>query len=562
MKKIFLAAALVAMSFASCTNDEAGPSIPQGNEGKNVLIKVDLKSAGTITKAVGDYEKGTDNENEVSKIDFYFYTAAGEAYPVKANVADGNAIAWTDIPEKDGKVNNVDELSQPILVIKQNKIAPPAKVVAIINSNVDYKGKSLVDLGNEIITTLHEGDVENATNFVMSNSVYYDEDNRVEVVASVISQENIFTTNDENVLNVDAGEVITGADVTKFNITPIEIYVERVAAKVRVHAKDGVNLAKIPVYDPKDATKQMEDAAGNPVYAKILGWDVTNATAEANLIKDINVWDATALGLIWNAQGNYRSYWANTSAVPAHNLTFNALMAKGKPAYDYYFENTKPYAEENSVKTGTGNQASQLLVAAQLVDENGDEIELAKWYNVLYTINDLKIAMINTIASKVYVFDREEVDNVTGESVKYYKSVSVDDVTFYQTAATAADNRYEVLVKAKDGNTYYNAKGEVLETAADIIAAIEPAQMWTEGYTYYYTTIKHLGATEKAAEYGIVRNHIYDITIDGVKGFGTPVYDPSMKIIPEPVDPQDDLNLAAKINILSWSLVNQNVTLQ
>lgn len=553
MKKIFLAAALVAMGFASCTNDEAGSTIPQGNEGKNALIKVDLKSAGTITKAVGDYEKGTDNENKVSKIDFYFYAADGAPYSVTS--ANGNAINWTE-----GAAGaNVDEVSDAILVIKQSQVAPPSKVVAIINSDVDYSSKNLVELGAEVINALHEGDVVNATNFVMSNSVYYDEDNRVEVVASVISQENIFTTNDENVLNVEAGKVITGADVTKFNITPIEIYVERVAAKVRVHAKDGVNLAKIPVYDPKDGTKQMKDAAGNPVYAKILGWDVTNATAEANLIKDIDgTWDATALGLIWNAQANYRSYWAKTTATPAHNLTFNALMAKGTPAYDYYFENTKPYAAENSVTTGAGNQASQLLVAAQLVDEDGDEIQLAKWYNVLYTIDDLKTAMINTIASKVYVFDREET--VGGETVKYYKSVSVNDVTFYQTAATATDNRYEVLVKAKDGVTYYNAKGEVLATAATTIAAIEPAQMWTEGYTYYYTTIKHLGTA--GAQYGIVRNHCYDITIDGVKGFGTPVYDPSMVIIPEPVDPQDVLNLAARINILSWQLVNQNVTLQ
>lgn len=550
MKKNLFWVAVMAMGLVACDNEVVSPNGGGAADGDIAMISVSLKAAGNITKAVGDYEKGLDNENKVSKIDFYFYKADGAPYGVTS--ANGNAISWTE-----GAAGaNVDEVSDAILVIKQSEVAPPSKVVAIINSNVDYSSKTLLELGAEVITALHT----DKTNFVMSNSVYYDEDNRAEVVASVISQENIFTTNDEKVLNVEAGKVITGADVTKFNITPIEIYVERVAAKVSVAPANGVDWAKIPVYDPKDATKQMVDAAGEPVYAKILGWDVTNATDEANLIKDINGnWDAAALGLAWNAQANYRSYWANTSDTPEHKLTFNALMTKGTPAYDYYFENTKLYAEENSVTAGNGNQASQLLVAAQLVDKNGKAIQLAKWYNVLYTISDLQTAMINTIASKVYVIDREET--VGGETVKYYKSVSVNDVTFYQTAATATDNRYEVLVKAKDGVTYYNAKGEELTTAATTIAAIEPAQMWTEGYTYYYTTIKHLGTAGKDAEYGIVRNHSYKITIDGVKGFGTPVYDPSMVIIPEPVDPQDVLNLAARINILSWSLVDQNVTL-
>jgi hypothetical protein len=59
----------------------------------------------------------------------------------------------------------------------------------------------------------------------------------------------------------------------------------------------------------------------------------------------------------------------------------------------------------------------------------------------------------------------------------------------------------------------------------------------------------------------MVRNHCYDITIDAITGLGTPVYEPKKIITPEKPDPQDALNLAAKINILSWSLVNQNVSL-
>jgi hypothetical protein len=45
-------------------------------------------------------------------------------------------------------------------------------------------------------------------------------------------------------------------------------------------------------------------------------------------------------------------------------------------------------------------------------------------------------------------------------------------------------------------------------------------------------------------------------------GFGTPVYNPDHVITPEDPDEQPAANLAAQINILSWSVVSQNVTLQ
>jgi hypothetical protein len=85
--------------------------------------------------------------------------------------------------------------------------------------------------------------------------------------------------------------------------------------------------------------------------------------------------------------------------------------------------------------------------------------------------------------------------------------------------------------------------------------------MWTNGYAYYYTTIKHFGAEGKTGEYGMVRNHVYDIKIDGITGFGTPVYEPGQIITPEKPEEDVALNLSARINILAWHLVSQNVTL-
>ena len=207
----------------------------------------------------------------------------------------------------------------------------------------------------------------------------------------------------------------------------------------------------------------------------------------------------------------------------------------------------------NAVGSPAGsNQTPQLLVAAKLVDVNGNAISLAKWYNVLYTISVLKTAMVNKLAAKLYV---ENAEN-------QYVSVNVDDVVFEQVPASTEDNRYEVKVLPKTDVTYYTISGTTATEIAGadlaaVFADLDPAMMWKEGMTYYHTNINHFGTAT-----GIVRNHVYDITVNGVMGFGTPVYNPDLKITPEDPDEQPAANLAAQINILSWHVVSNEITLQ
>ena len=511
--KVFLAA-MAAIAIVGC-NKEADVVTPS-LEGPSAMLKVNLKSSAQ-TKA---YAAGSEDENAVSSVDFYFYAADGSAYSV---VPGGNSITWK--AEAEGAETNIEAVSDVVLVIKQAETTPPAKVVAIINSDVDYSNVSLGDLGAKVVDALHtEG-----TNFVMSNSVYYNENLEAVVVASEISQDNIFVDTE---YDGEAGEVYNG-DV---QVTPIDIYVERVAAKVSVNFGTE-NL--VPVKDADD--KQMVDSEGKAVYVDFTGWNVTNATDEAYLVKKLST--SYDFGWTWNKSADFRSFWANTTAAPAHKHTFTALESH-TDEFDYYFENTDAV------------EASQLLVAARLCDVNGDNISLAKWYNVLYTVADAKTAVANTLANKLYILE-------DGKLV----SVTADDITFYQREYTAGDNRYEVLVEATEGETYYEpvlVEGEPVaytdKELAAIFEAVEPIQMWEEGMTYYYTTILH-NISEDGDTPGIVRNHEYQINVKGVKGFGTPVYDPSQIIIPEPVDPQDALNLAAEINVLSWNIVSQDVTL-
>lgn len=545
MRKNVLWALMLAVGLVSCNNENEAPEVDVPT-GEAAFLSVSLKAAGTIGASradAGSFEYGTSDENEVKSVDFHFFKANGDKYSVVST--GSNVIEWN---ANEKPVESVEKVSDVVLVIKKHESELPAKVVAVVNASTTGNYTNL----NALATTLVQNSPKTDKGFVMSNSVYAD-GNEV-INATDILPENIFAAEDAD-LNVEPGQAIPADKVTSLSVNPIDIYVERVAAKVRVQGAEGVALDKMPVYDAEGKT-QMEDAAGNAVYAKILGWDVTNTVTGANTLKTINpAWNN--LGFTpWNNAELFRSYWAETptSLVPKHTHKFNTLTDSNPK---YYFENTKKWAKENSVTSGSGNQAPQLLVAAQLINEQDKAIQLAKWYNVLYTIDGLQTAMVNQIASKLFV--PEEGKN------NEYRSITPADVTFEQRAANTADNRYEVIMVAKSGVTYYSPEGAAATPATSltadavnkIIGSVDPAQMWTEGKTYYYTEIKHFG---KAI--GMVRNHVYDITLTKIMGFGTPVYNPDHIITPERPDEQEAANLAAQINILSWHVVSNEVTLQ
>jgi hypothetical protein len=51
------------------------------------------------------------------------------------------------------------------------------------------------------------------------------------------------------------------------------------------------------------------------------------------------------------------------------------------------------------------------------------------------------------------------------------------------------------------------------------------------------------------------------VAINGVKGWGTPVYDPEFEVVP--VKPTDkETYISAEISVLSWRVVSYDVTLE
>ena len=147
-----------------------------------------------------------------------------------------------------------------------------------------------------------------------------------------------------------------------------------------------------------------------------------------------------------------------------------------------------------------------------------------------------------------------------------YDKIEPTDIEFSTTTEGSSKLQdYQVVAKLKSSITelYRLSGGDyVSANMADVKNELQavPVEIHNGGRTYYYTPIKHLGKPKSIAEYGIVRNHSYQVELNSIKGFGTPVYDPDKKIVP--VVPSDDLTyLAARINVLSWRVVPSTVDL-
>jgi hypothetical protein len=172
----------------------------------------------------------------------------------------------------------------------------------------------------------------------------------------------------------------------------------------------------------------------------------------------------------------------------------------------------------------------------------------------MMTVEGLKNSIANSLASSYYYDNAGTKVSIAPEHIELVAAGSAGHdsykVTYKLTTAAEALTWF-----VKDGATY-NAS-----SATDVnakLSVLEKAQVWN-GMGYYIVDIEHLGTKNIN---GVVRNHTYAINVDAIKGLGTPVYDGDNDV-EEPIRPEDsEAFIAAQIKVLSWKLVNQNVTLQ
>ena len=559
MKK-YLFIALAALGFAACAEHIDGPNAPIHNgELEESYIAINLMSADSDTRAAEDsygYEEGTEAERNINSAYFFFFDENGNPFNVTTSAPGGekNHLQLT-IGATTGKVDpNVSDIKEAVLILNTYKGVYPSQIVAVINWTPTANTYTLEDLHDVVANSLG-----NDTNgYVMSNSVYMDgAGNMVDAVP--LTTANIKTT----------------ADAAKS--APIDIYVERTAAKVVLTASGKVENTTNIFTTQK--TSSLVGLNNVDVYVQLHGWELYNDYSSTSLLKNIDTdWDPSALGLTWNDIPFFRCYWAqsqNENPEDSFSWSYENPTAKGfQTAYgfgiaaandEYATRSTYTYCGENT----TTDYRTKVILKGQLMQKDGtnyEPLELARWYGTEYAGNQaLRTAVANSLKYILYYKDGENYVSIKPEDLQCVAGQSVGAEAYevgFQLSTGGAEKTW-CMYSSEYGYVVFGdsgVNGDNVAKTNEYLETVEPALLYAEGQTYYTVDIKHLGATGKTAEYGVVRNHVYQIDIESIKGYGSPVFSGDIGFLkPEFPTEGEASYVAARINVLSWKVVKQGV---
>lgn len=579
-----LASALM-LTVASCSSSD---DITGGNGGENAdgttsYIAVNLKTVGNAptgnarqTRASytdsqnGTYEDGVGVENKITRVRFYFFNADGTPYILNnANSSNVNYIDKTVNANQGDQSETVEGITETVLVLNGENHVAPASMLTVINPDINPE---LLQNGAPLRWSVMRKELKGSkfyddAHFMMSNSTYEEAGN------------DLCTTQ-------LTGKTYASSDDAQNH--PVNVYVERVNAKVNANV-DGTNFEKETtdvIFDGVNMKDKQKTKVGvlslakddgtsdnKDIYAYIVGWGLASENGKAELFKQIDTQKFTdeILGITpWSTADYHRSFWS--LSVPFGGTGVD----KNEPVNHNFSDYTHSLGEAVYTLPNTptaviddahiyDNTLTKFVVAARLAYKDADgslkpaEICEYKGQEFLGTDN-LKKTFVNEI-SRYY-----KKVSAAGEPDKY-ENLTPSDITFTTTVPTGTQAKdYEVYAKlANTVTTLYEQKGGVWQEVTNLsvvnnMLQATPAEVRTGGMAYYYTTIKHLGQPGKLGEYGIVRNHSYQISLNSIKGFGTPVYDPNKTIVTT-IPSDDKTYLAAKINVLSWRVVSSKVDL-
>lgn len=584
-----LASALM-MTVVSCSSsDDITGGNGNGNaEGTTSYIAINLNSVGnaptsraSYDQGSGKYDDGEDKENNITKVRFYFYNADGTSYTLQSAGENGEKPSKNYIDykvEKGGENhdNTVSGITSAVLVLNGESNVAPAAMLTVVNPdvNTDMLGDAPANRWSTMRTEMKGQIFNDATNgFMMSNSTY--EDGGKDLCTTQLT-----------------GKTFSSAADAKNS--PVDVFVERVNAKVKTTVGDanfvkvttdveldGVNFkGKYKTKDPVGelATIQPDGSTKKTkVYAYIDAWGLGDEDGWAMLYKQIDVqnWTNATLGFSannpWSVAAYHRCFWGTsvafggTSSNSPVNHPYKDIKAKLGTAL-YTLPNTPTSYNEGVFTDPMKSYLTKIMVAARLAytDEAGNvhsaEICTYKGQKFLGKEN------VKTVIARELRTYYKKTTSATGDT---YTKIEASDIDFSSKVTSTSGlklQNYQVVADLRSGLTeLFLKKGGSYEPVAVATVKAEmqqaPVDISKGGRTYYYTPIKHLGDVNTPAEYGVVRNHSYQVEISSIKGFGTPVYNPDSEII-KPVLPSDDLTyLAAKISVLSWRVVSKKVDL-
>ena len=617
MKKILTSIALFGLLAAGCSNADNIPEYnpddsnmaPDGASGYMAISIVTPRDAGSRAT----YEDGQGYENKVENIRFFFFKDDTDKSPalVKKNPNTSTEekaeyysyydykVEGNEEGSADSDQDNVEKVVNVTIALNGPKEEEPKYVIAVLNPNDAVKNlagnPTMADLRNAVSNYQPEKTTSGYKSFLMSNSVYKDTTGKAVDYSEV---KKLYRTLDEALESFKKGEstIIYVERVA----ARLDLYIDESSSKIQKASANGYNGTGDYVYYTNQTYKEYNagaDATGKKIYVKFLGWAVISTPNKSNLLKNIDEsWDDKMFGGTpvepWNSTERFRSFWGiNPTLTDAKNSTTTGKEnPKTDSTTDYQFfsydkiksTNTTfgtavnnyvtTYMQENAAQgKGKGfectlaNHETKVIVAAELVDENGTAMPVAEWGFKYYQKDDLLTVFA----------DQLQFTSESGGQGSPIKAEDLEYKTQYQyidNAGVEVPGGYFSYVVLKDASkTWY--LGDKSYTASQVNTYIQSTidnrlLIWENGQTYYYFTIRHIApeltkadATDEDKQaqpgyYGVVRNHIYRAGITELTGLGTPVLDKDETIYPEKPD-RDGHIIAAEIRVLSWRVVSQ-----
>ena len=571
IKKLFFAGLALAALVACDKENESGNTLKDGD----AYINVKIAYSDPVTKgqaAEPPFYYGTAAEQKINNAYFIFYYADGSfcQYVKKTDLKMNSqgAGASTD--------KNIEELSDGVVLLRGLKSKQyPVYMSVILNSEDEWIGanienKSIEEASKAVqsaIATADKNDQVNWTNFMMSSSSF---DNSDAVSGYYCTKLKASNFQESEALAIAEGN-------------PVEAYVERLAAKVKVEFAESLGTSgKIGSFTVNGTSKDL--------YFNVTGWGLNATTKDSYCFKNINTgWTEETLGFKWNDAANFRSYWGKST-----NYGTGIYPGTYGSSVDNYDEKTATlnYITYNDLKVGINGNAycrentndpevlgknfsgtvTSVLLKAQVTDKEGNAVTLYNFAGSLYDEANYKAAALNSFEASTT--NRIWKKTVSGGNTTYTK-VTADDLSVVISADGYAH------VELKEASNYCFGAGETSTkdaTTAEINKLLNGDEaykyntgcsFYKEGMMYYNIPIEHLrddgkyndsDYVQKEGNYGVVRNHYYIITVNSIRNLGKAVNVPDERIIPNDDDVKNYF-VAAKINVLSWKVVRQSVDL-
>lgn len=596
--KYFFGFAAAAMMF-SCSSDEPATGGDNTNTGNDLYMNIKIKNAqGSMPSmgkgTAGGYEFGDSKlgENKISSAHFYFYDAQGN-FLVESRLGALNGAG--------NKPDNVELITESAIVLqglKEDEL--PAYMITVLNAPAGFNPGTTM-----AATAAAASSIKSNDNFVMSTSSFFN--GNTALYDNNYPYANRLTSDNFKKSKEEALE--TGV--------PVEVYVERLAAKFEITGIDDEGFSEVRVTvagnDNGDISGDYPEA-GTKLYVKFDNWGVTNTEVESNMCKNIlgtgvTGWNysstaTTINGFNWNVPGDYRSYWGASRSYGQANPTLNHLTHAtvaapiNSPVYCNETTNTK---ENTSIAAGTvniNNVTCVLLTATLYEDVEGVKkpVEDMVLYRGIYYKHDQFIKyLLQNVEDKqpnkelnFYICD--DATKPVGE--RTFTQVGPEDMVLYQPAKPAVTGAVRVKLNSDETVLYSRSKKEdgtyeyteIDNGTAELAKVLDTffsmgdnngeyqAIGYKGGAMFYTIPVEHLiaksatavkYAVENEGNYGVVRNHVYKINVKSVAKIGHGIFTPGEGgevLIPD--NPNDDrFNLGAEINILSWKVVSQDVDL-